>query len=103
MRLVGSDPWTLFFDNTENPERIDRVFDRIDDLLPQTLVIVVSKFRRNERARNGIAGTEARFKEKGLHFKNTQCRHRVGSDLDKYAEETMLTRSDVRWIGGVPR
>jgi glucose-6-phosphate isomerase len=58
---------TFFFDNTD-PNGFDRVFDWIDALLPKTLVIVVSKSGGTKETRNGMLETEARFKEKGLHF-----------------------------------
>ncbi len=92
----------FFFDNTD-PNGFDRVFDRIDDLLPQTLVIVVSKSGGTKETRNGMLETEARFKEKGLHFnKHAVAVTGAGSDLDKHAEQNeWLTRFPMYdWIGG---
>src|SRR5207253_10838130 len=76
----------FFFDNTD-PEGFDRVFDRIGDGLPQTLVVVVSKSGGTKETRNGMVEAEAKFAAKGLQF----ARHAVavtgvGSELDKDAE-----------------
>src|SRR5205823_9006572 len=90
----AGDPMSIsFLDNTD-PNGFDRVFDRIDDLLPQTLVIVVSKSGGTKETRNGMLETEARFKEKGLHFnKHAVAVTGAGSDLDKHAEQNeWLTR-----------
>jgi glucose-6-phosphate isomerase len=43
----------FFFDNTD-PEGFDRVFQRIEEGLPQTLVIVVSKSGGTKETRNGM-------------------------------------------------
>jgi glucose-6-phosphate isomerase len=93
---------TFFFDNTD-PNGFDRVFDWIDALLPKTLVIVVSKSGGTKETRNGMLETEARFKEKGLHFnKHAVAVTGVGSDLDKDAEKNeWLARFPMYdWIGG---
>src|SRR5881392_187324 len=75
-----------FFDNTD-PEGFDRVFDRIGEGLPQTLVIVVSKSGGTKETRNGMLEAETKFAAKGLRF----ARHAVavtggGSELDTHAE-----------------
>src|SRR6266480_6111402 len=51
---------TLFFDNTD-PDGFDRVFEEMDDLLPQMLIIVVSKSGGTKETRNGMLEAEARF------------------------------------------
>src|SRR5436189_306761 len=76
-----------FFDNTD-PDGLDRVFEKIDDLLPQMLVIVVSKSGGTKDTRNGMLETEAKLAAKGLQF----ARHAIavtgdGSDLDRQAQE----------------
>src|SRR5207302_3932831 len=88
------DPMDIFFFDNTDPNGFDRVFDRIDDLLPQTLVIVVSKSGGTKETRNGMLETEARFKEKGLQFnKHAVAVTGVGSDLDKHSEQNeWLTR-----------
>src|SRR5438874_12865463 len=99
----AGDPMDIFFFDNTDPNGFDRVFDRIDDLLPQTLVIVVSKSGGTKETRNGMLETEARFKEKGLHFnKHAVAVTGVGSDLDKHAEQNeWLTRFPMYdWIGG---
>ena len=92
----------FFFDNTD-PEGFDRVFDRIGDGLPRTLVVVVSKSGGTKETRNGMVEAEAKFAAKGLQF----ARHAVavtgvGSELDKDAEaNAWLARFPMPdWIGG---
>src|SRR5712691_9131807 len=92
----------FFFDNTD-PEGFDRVFDRIGDGLPRTLVVVVSKSGGTKETRNGMVEAEAKFAAKGLQF----ARHAVavtgvGSELDKDAEANgWLARFPMPdWIGG---
>src|SRR5438477_12513593 len=91
-----------FFENSD-PDGLDRVFEKIDDLLPQTLVIVVSKSGGTKETRNGMLEAEAKFAAKGLQF----ARHAVavtgvGSELDKHAEANgWLARFPMPdWIGG---
>ena len=97
------DPMDIFFLDNTDPNGFDRVFERIDDLLPQTLVIVVSKSGGTKDTRNGMLETEARFKDKRLPFnKHSVAVTGVGSDLDKYAEKNeWLARFPMYdWIGG---
>jgi glucose-6-phosphate isomerase len=102
---VGSsrDPMDIyFFDNTD-PDGFDRVFDKIDKHLSQTLVVVVSKSGGTKETRNGMLEAEAKFKAKGLHFgKHAVAVTGVGSELDKYAEKNeWLARFPMYdWIGG---
>src|SRR6266853_2270068 len=92
----------FFFDNTD-PEGFDRIFNRIGDGLPRTLVVVVSKSGGTKETRNGMVEAEAKFAAKGLQF----ARHAVavtgvGSELDKDAEaNAWLARFPMPdWIGG---
>src|SRR5881296_1886604 len=97
------DPMDIFFFDNTDPDGFDRVFERLDDLLPQTLVVVVSKSGGTKETRNGMLETEARFKEKGLQFnKHAVAVTGVGSDLDQYAEKNRwLARFPMYdWIGG---
>ena len=97
------DPMDIFFLDNTDPDGFDHMFQRIDDLLPQMLVIVVSKSGGTKETRNGMLETEARFKEKGLPFnKHAVAVTGVGSDLDKYAEnDKWLARFPMYdWIGG---
>src|SRR6266705_980058 len=97
------DPMDIyFFDNTD-PNGFDRVFDKIDKFLSQTLVVVVSKFGGTKETRNGMIEAEAKFKQKGLRFgKHAVAVTGVGSELDKYAEKNeWLARFPMHdWIGG---
>ena len=91
-----------FFDNTD-PDGFDRVFDKIDKFLSQTLVVVVSKSGGTKETRNGMVEAEAKFKQKGLRFgKHAVAVTGVGSELDKYAEKNdWLARFPMHdWIGG---
>jgi glucose-6-phosphate isomerase len=97
------DPMDIyFFDNTD-PDGFNRVFDKIDKHLSQTLVIVVSKSGGTKETRNGMLEAEAKFKEDGLQFpKHAVAVTGVGSELDKYAEKNKwLARFPMYdWIGG---
>ncbi len=97
------DPMDIFFFDNTDPDGFDRVFETLDDLLPQTLVVVVSKSGGTKETRNGMLEAEARFKEKGLQFnKHAVAVTGVGSDLDQYAEKNRwLARFPMYdWIGG---
>jgi glucose-6-phosphate isomerase len=92
----------FFFDNTD-PEGFDRVFDRIGEGLPQTLVIVVSKSGGTKETRNGMVEAEAKFAAKGLQFaRHVVAVTGIGSELDKHAEANgWLARFPMfDWIGG---
>jgi glucose-6-phosphate isomerase len=97
------DPMDIFFFDNTDPEGFDRVFERIGEGLPQTLVIVVSKSGGTKETRNGMLEAEAKFAANGLQF----VRHAiavtgVGSELDKHAETNgWLARFPMfDWIGG---
>lgn len=51
-----------FFDNTD-PDGFDRIFDKIDNYLSQTLVVVVSKSGGTKETRNGILEAESLYWE----------------------------------------
>jgi glucose-6-phosphate isomerase len=97
------DPMDIyFFDNTD-PDGFNRVFDKIDNYLSQTLVIVVSKSGGTKETRNGMLEAQAKFKEEGLQFpKHAVAVTGVGSELDKLAEKNeWLARFPMHdWIGG---
>ena len=97
------DPMDIyFFDNTDS-DGFNRVFDKIENYLSQTLVIVVSKSGGTKETRNGMLEAEAKFKEKGLEFpKHAVAVTGVGSELDKFAENNeWLARFTIHdWIGG---
>src|SRR5213080_4486139 len=97
------DPMDIhFFENTD-PDGFDRVFDKIDKFLSQTLVVVVSKSGGTKETRNGMVEAEARFKQKGLRFgKHAVAVTGIGSELDKYAEKNeWLARFPMHdWVGG---
>ncbi len=98
-----NDPMDIyFFDNTD-PDGFDRVFDKFDKHLSQTLVVVVSKSGGTKETRNGMLEAEAKFKAKGLQFnRHAVAVTGVGSELDKYAEKNKwLVRFPMHdWVGG---
>jgi glucose-6-phosphate isomerase len=97
------DPMDIyFFDNTD-PNGFDRVFDKIDNGLAHTLVVVISKSGGTKETRNGMLEAEARFKAAGLDFsKHAVAITGAGSDLDKQAEKNAwLARFPMwDWVGG---
>jgi len=67
-----NDPMDIdFFDNSD-PDGFDRVFDKIDKHLSQTLVVVVSKSGGTKETRNGMLETNAKFK--GTSIQQARCR-----------------------------
>jgi glucose-6-phosphate isomerase len=91
-----------FFDNTD-PNGFDRVFDKIDNRLSQTLVIVISKSGGTKETRNGMLEAEAKFKLAAIPFgKHAVAVTGAGSELDKYAEKNgWITRFPMwDWVGG---
>ena len=100
---TAHDPLDIyFFDNTD-PDGFDRVLDKIQDVLEQTLVIVISKSGGTKETRNGMLEAEARFKTLGLSFgKHAVAVTGAGSELDKYAEKNgWISRFPMHdWIGG---
>jgi glucose-6-phosphate isomerase len=97
------DPMDIyFFDNTD-PDGFDRVFAKIDNLLSQMLVVVISKSGGTKETRNGMVETEAKFKSAGLEFgKHAIAVTGIGSELDKHAEKNeWLARFPMHdWVGG---
>src|SRR5438552_1596900 len=100
---TAQDPTDIyFFDNTD-PDGFDRVFDKIDNELGRTVVVVISKSGGTKETRNGMLEAEARFKAAGLDFaKHAVAITGVGSELDKHAEKNgWLARFPMHdWVGG---
>jgi glucose-6-phosphate isomerase len=97
------DPMDLFFFDNTDPDGFDRVFAKMDDLLSQTLVVVVSKSGGTKETRNGMLEAEAAFAGNGLQFaKHAVAVTGIGSDLDRYAEKNgWLARFPMHdWVGG---
>src|SRR5438067_8960362 len=99
----AKDPLDIyFFDNTDS-DGFDRVFDKIDNQLDRTIVVVISKSGGTKETRNGMLEVEARFKAAGLDFaKHAVAITGAGSDLDKHAEKNgWLARFPMwDWVGG---
>src|SRR4029453_15725085 len=62
------DPMDIYFFDNSDPDGFDRVFDKIDNRLSQTLVVVVSKSGGTKETRNEMLEGEAKLKPKGLEF-----------------------------------
>ena len=97
------DPMDIFFFDNTDPDGFDRIFDRMDDLLSETLVVVVSKSGGTKETRNGMLEADATFTANGLQFaKHAVAVTGIGSDLDRYAEKNeWLARFPMHdWVGG---
>src|SRR6266496_5287348 len=97
------DPMDIFFFDNTDPDGFDRVFDRMDDRLSQTLVVVVSKSGGTKETRNGMLEADAAFAANGLQFAmRAVAVTGIGSELDSYAEKNgWLARFPMYdWVGG---
>jgi glucose-6-phosphate isomerase len=99
----GADKMAVyFFDNTD-PDGIDYVLAQLAGLLPETLVVVISKSGGTVETRNGMLEAAAAFTAAGLAF----AKHFVavtgeGSKLDQIAlAQGWLARFPMwDWVGG---
>src|SRR6266700_6540391 len=99
----ASDPMDAFFFDNTDPDGFDRVWEKLDDKLDETLVIVISKSGGTKETRNGIVEAEVHYRAARLDF----VRHAVavtgiGSELDRHAQENdWLARFPMHdWVGG---
>src|SRR6266487_6018630 len=77
------DPMDIFFFDNTDPDGFDRVFDRMDDRVSQTLVVVVSKSGGTKETRNGMLEADAAFAANGLQFAmRAVAVTGIGSELD---------------------
>src|SRR2546429_8018909 len=100
---TAKDPLDIYFFDNSDPDGFDRVLDKIDNQLAQTVVVVISKSGGTKETRNGMLEAEARLKAAGLDFaKHAVAITGVGSDLDKHAEKNgWLARFPMwDWVGG---
>ena len=91
-----------FIDNTD-PDGIDRTLGELDELLAQTLTVVISKSGGTRETRNGMLETAEAYRRAGLDF----SRHAVaitqeGSTLDRLATDGAWLRTFPiwDWVGG---
>ena len=91
-----------FLDNTD-PDGIERLIAQLQDVLGQTLFLVISKSGTTPETRNGMLEMEAAYAKAGLKFAD----HAVaitgeGSTLDRHAIEAgWLERFPMwEWVGG---
>ena len=96
-------PLSIHFLDNSDPAGMDRVFDILQDRLPTTLVIVISKSGSTPEPRNGMIETQKRFRDRNLNF----AQHAVaitgeGSQLDQLAaSEHWIDRFPMHdWVGG---
>jgi len=100
---VGDDHMLIrFLDNTD-PDGIDRILLELEEVLPQTLTIVVSKSGETKETRNGMIEVAHAYKRAGLNF----ARHAVavtgeGSALHEQAARERWLRTFPLWdfVGG---
>ncbi len=97
------DPLSIDFIDNADPDGIDRVFARIGDELPTTLVLVISKSGGTPETRNGMLECKRRFEAAGLDF----ARHAVAITGDDgalreiaEAEQWLKTFPMWDWVGG---
>src|SRR5438067_3555155 len=100
---TAHDPMDVFFFDNTDPDGFDRVWRKLNGVLNETLVIVISKSGATKETRNGMVEAESHYRAAGLDF----ARHAVaitgaGSQLDRYAEEKgWLARFPMHdWVGG---
>src|SRR6476619_4386577 len=85
---TADDPMNVFFFDNTDPDGFDRVWPKLNGVLNETLVIVISKSGGTKETRNGMVEAETHYRAADLDF----ARHAVavtgvGSQLDQYAEE----------------
>jgi glucose-6-phosphate isomerase len=91
-----------FIDNTD-PDGIDRTLAELDEALPQTLTVIVSKSGGTKETRNGMLEAANAYRRAGLVF----AKHAVaitcnGSQLHEQAvrEQWLRTFPVWDWVGG---
>jgi glucose-6-phosphate isomerase len=96
-------PLAIHFLDNSDPTGIDRMFTSIQDRLPTTLVIVISKSGSTPEPRNGMLETQKRFRDRGLNFAQ-QAVAITGEDsqLDQVAKsEGWIDSFPMHdWVGG---
>jgi len=100
---TARDPMDIFFFDNTDPDGFDRVWPKLNGVLNETLVIVISKSGGTKETRNGMVEAETHYRVAGLDF----ARHAVAvtgvdSQLDQHAKEKgWLARFPMYdWIGG---
>jgi glucose-6-phosphate isomerase len=91
-----------FIDNTD-PAGIDRVLNRLQDRLKNTLVIITSKSGGTPETRNGMLEVKHAFEQQGLHFPSHAVAITVpGSKMDELERmEGWLAEFPMfDWVGG---
>ncbi|NET36157.1 MAG: glucose-6-phosphate isomerase, partial [Cyanothece sp. SIO1E1] len=91
-----------FIDNTD-PAGIDRVLRRLQDRLPSTLVITISKSGGTPETRNGMLEVKKVYQDRGLNFSDyAVATTGIDSNLEKLAksEGWLATFPMHDWVGG---
>ena len=90
----SGDPMDIYFLDNTDPDGFDRVFAKIDNLLSQTLVVVISKSGGTKETRNGMLEAEAKFKAKGIPFgKHADGRDRRGKRTGQIRGEERMAHA----------
>ncbi len=91
-----------FIDNTD-PDGIDRVLAELDETLPQTLTIVISKSGETKETRNAMLEVASAYRRAGLDFaKHSVAVTQEDSALHRQALEQKWLRTFPMWdwVGG---
>jgi glucose-6-phosphate isomerase len=99
----GADRMKVFFFDNTDPDGMDKVLQRLDGHLDETLTCVISKSGGTKETRNGMLEAQAAYERAGLDFgKHAIAITGVGSELDRYAgDKQFLARFPMwDWVGG---
>lgn len=95
------DKLALFFLDNTDPDGMDRVLETIDNMIGNTLCIVISKSGGTKETRNGLLETKAAYERAGLSFeKHAVAVTMSGSELDKYSASWIKRFPMWDWVGG---
>jgi glucose-6-phosphate isomerase len=96
-------PLKIHFLDNNDPAGIDNVLAQVQDRLPSTLVLVISKSGGTPETRNGMLEVKNFYQKRGLNFAdNSVAITMFGSKLDQFAqEEGWIARFPMfDWVGG---
>ncbi|MBM4360596.1 MAG: glucose-6-phosphate isomerase [Deltaproteobacteria bacterium] len=99
----GADALAVHFADNTDPAGFDRLFARLDGVLGETLVVVISKSGGTKETRNGMLEVANAYRLAGLDFgQHAIAVTQEGSELDRHASASgfraRLPMWD--WVGG---
>lgn len=95
------EPMTLYFVDNTDPAGMDRIFMQLEDVICQTLVLVISKSGGTVETRNGMLEMENFFNNLDVDFwQNTVCITQEGSKLDLASPNALAKFKMWDWVGG---